>query len=155
MVALVLCFGVLIAVAGVFLAFQYPVEIPGVGNMTFLRTALNAQRKARGEDERSAADFLKIIREKAIQRRLLETCLNISREAYENKLEAKELLDNAERWFRDFGMDALRLDAIHALVDDFFDWSDLRAANTRRERLRRNLAWTRAGLEERFAKRAG
>ena len=39
------------AVAGVFLAFQYPVEIPGVGTMTFLRTALNAQRKARGEEE--------------------------------------------------------------------------------------------------------
>ena len=36
------------AAAGVFLAFQYPVEIPGVGNMTFLRTAVNAQRKARG-----------------------------------------------------------------------------------------------------------
>ncbi len=39
------------AAAGLFLAFQYPVEIPGVGNMTFLRTALNAQRKARGQDE--------------------------------------------------------------------------------------------------------
>ena len=39
------------AAAGLFLAFQYPVEIPGVGNMTFLRTAMNAQRKARGEDE--------------------------------------------------------------------------------------------------------
>jgi Fe-S cluster assembly ATP-binding protein len=53
------------AAAGLFLAFQYPVEIPGVGNMTFLRTALNAQRKARGEDELSAGDFLKLIREKA------------------------------------------------------------------------------------------
>ena len=53
------------AAAGLFLAFQYPVEIPGVGNMTFLRTALNAQRTARGEDELSAADFLKLIREKA------------------------------------------------------------------------------------------
>ena len=53
------------AAAGLFLAFQYPVEIPGVGNMTFLRTALNAQRKARGEDEMSAADFLKLVREKA------------------------------------------------------------------------------------------
>ena len=55
------------AAAGLFLAFQYPVEIPGVGNMTFLRTALNAQRKARGEDEVSATDFLKLIREKARQ----------------------------------------------------------------------------------------
>ena len=53
------------AAAGLFLAFQYPVEIPGVGNMTFLRTAVNAQRKARGEDEVSAADFLKLIRAKA------------------------------------------------------------------------------------------
>ena len=53
------------AAAGVFLAFQYPVEIPGVGNMTFLRTAVNSQRKARGEDELSAADFLKEVRAKA------------------------------------------------------------------------------------------
>ncbi len=53
------------AAAGLFLAFQYPVEIPGVGNMTFLRTAVNAQRKARGEDEMSAAEFLKEIRARA------------------------------------------------------------------------------------------
>ena len=53
------------AAAGLFLAFQYPVEIPGVGNMTFLRTAVNAQRKARGEEELSATDFLKEIRAKA------------------------------------------------------------------------------------------
>ena len=53
------------AAAGLFLAFQYPVEIPGVGNMTFLRTAVNAQRKARGEEELSAGDFLKVVREKA------------------------------------------------------------------------------------------
>ena len=53
------------AAAGLFLAFQYPVEIPGVGNMTFLRTAVNSQRKARGEEEISAAEFLKVIRAKA------------------------------------------------------------------------------------------
>lgn len=53
------------AAAGLFLAFQYPVEIPGVGNMTFMRTALNAQRKAKGQEEMSAADFLKLVREKA------------------------------------------------------------------------------------------
>jgi len=53
------------AAAGLFLAFQYPVEIPGVGNMTFLRTAVNAQRKARGETEISATDFLKQVRERA------------------------------------------------------------------------------------------
>ena len=53
------------AAAGLFLAFQYPVEIPGVGNMTFLRTAVNAQRKARDEPELSAGDFLKLVRAKA------------------------------------------------------------------------------------------
>ena len=53
------------AAAGMFLAFQYPVEIPGVGNMTFLRTAVNAQRNARGEEEMSAAEFLKLVRAKA------------------------------------------------------------------------------------------
>ncbi len=53
------------AAAGLFLAFQYPVEIAGVGNMTFLRTALNAQRKARGEEPVSAADFLRLARERA------------------------------------------------------------------------------------------
>ena len=53
------------AAAGLFLAFQYPVEIPGVGNMTFLRTAVNAQRKARGEEEMSSAEFLKLVRAKA------------------------------------------------------------------------------------------
>ena len=53
------------AAAGLFLAFQYPVEIPGVGNMTFLRTAVNAQRKARGEEELSAGEFLKEVRAKA------------------------------------------------------------------------------------------
>ena len=55
------------AAQGLFLAFQYPVEIPGVGNMTFLRTAVNAQRKARGEDELSAGEFLKVIRAKAAE----------------------------------------------------------------------------------------
>ena len=52
------------AAAGVFLAFQYPVEIPGVNNTYFLRTALNAQRKARGEDELDSMQFLKRVREK-------------------------------------------------------------------------------------------
>jgi len=49
---------------GVFLAFQYPVEIPGVSNMYFLRTALNAVRKYRGEDELDAMDFLALVNEK-------------------------------------------------------------------------------------------
>jgi Fe-S cluster assembly ATP-binding protein len=49
---------------GLFLAFQYPVEIPGVNNTYFLKAALNAIRKHRGEDELDAMDFLKIVREK-------------------------------------------------------------------------------------------
>ena len=50
------------AALGVFMAFQYPIEIPGVGNMNFLRTALNSQRKTRGQEELNAADFLKLVR---------------------------------------------------------------------------------------------
>ena len=53
------------AAKGVFLSFQYPLEIPGVPALTFVRTALNAQRKARGEPEVSAPEFLKLAREKA------------------------------------------------------------------------------------------
>ncbi len=53
------------AAAGVFLAFQYPIEIPGVATMEFLKTALNAQRKARGEAELSVPDFLKLVKAKA------------------------------------------------------------------------------------------
>ena len=53
------------AAAGVFLAFQYPVEIPGVATSTFVRTALNAQRRNRGEDELDAMEFLKLARQKA------------------------------------------------------------------------------------------
>ena len=53
------------AAAGLFLGFQYPVEIPGVSNVQFLRTALNAQRRARGEAEISAGDFLRLTREQS------------------------------------------------------------------------------------------
>ncbi|MGC6472231.1 MAG: Fe-S cluster assembly ATPase SufC [Parvibaculales bacterium] len=53
------------AALGLFLAFQYPLEIPGVNNTTFLKTAVNALRRARGEDEMDAAGFLRFIREKA------------------------------------------------------------------------------------------
>lgn len=52
------------AAAGLFLAFQYPVEIPGVNNTYFLRAALNAQRKARGQDELDSMQFLKLVRQK-------------------------------------------------------------------------------------------
>ena len=53
------------AAKGVFLAFQYPLEIPGVATMTFLRTAVNAQRKKRGEAELSTPEFLKVVRKAA------------------------------------------------------------------------------------------
>ena len=53
------------AARGVFLAFQYPVEIPGVATMTFLKVSLNAQRKARGEGELSTPDFMRVVREAA------------------------------------------------------------------------------------------
>jgi Fe-S cluster assembly ATP-binding protein len=55
------------AAAGVFLAFQYPVEIPGVSNSTFLKTALNAVRRQRGEAELDAMQFLKLVRAKCRQ----------------------------------------------------------------------------------------
>ena len=55
------------AAAGLFLAFQYPVEIPGVGSMTFLRTALNSQRKKRGEPEVSTPDFMRLVRQAAAE----------------------------------------------------------------------------------------
>src|SRR4029450_45943 len=53
------------AAKGLFLAFQYPLEIPGVATMTFLRTALNAQRKKRGEAELTTPEFMKKVREAA------------------------------------------------------------------------------------------
>ncbi|WP_199554444.1 Fe-S cluster assembly ATPase SufC [Sandaracinobacteroides hominis] len=53
------------AAAGLFLGFQYPVEIPGVSNLLFLRTAMNAQRKLRGEGEISGAEFMKRVREES------------------------------------------------------------------------------------------
>jgi Fe-S cluster assembly ATP-binding protein len=61
---------------GVFLAFQYPVEIPGVGNTYFLKSALNALRKHRGQPELDAADFLKIVKEKARLVQMTEGLLN-------------------------------------------------------------------------------
>ena len=77
------------AIAGIFLAFQYPVEIPGVGTMTFLRTALNAQRKARGEPELSTPDFMRFVRETAaslnITQDMLRRPLNVGFSGGEKK----------------------------------------------------------------------
>ncbi|MGB3338049.1 MAG: Fe-S cluster assembly ATPase SufC [Devosia sp.] len=55
------------AVAGIFLAFQYPIEIPGVATMTFLKAAMNAQRKARGESEMTTPDFMRAVKEAGSQ----------------------------------------------------------------------------------------
>lgn len=63
------------AAAGLFLAFQYPVEIPGVNNAYFLRAALNAQRKARGEEEVDSMSFLKTVRECLAQLKMDEALL--------------------------------------------------------------------------------
>jgi Fe-S cluster assembly ATP-binding protein len=63
------------AAAGVFLAMQYPVEIPGVTTLTFLKTALNAQRRARGEKDLDAMSVLKLVRGKAANLRVTEEML--------------------------------------------------------------------------------
>ncbi len=55
------------ATKGIFLAFQYPLEIPGVGNLSFMRTALNSQKKTRNEKELNPAEFLKLVKHKASQ----------------------------------------------------------------------------------------
>lgn len=77
------------AAAGVFLAFQYPLEIPGVPTMTFLRTAVNAQRKARGETEMDAPSFLRLIREKSkmfkVEDKMLKRPLNVGFSGGEKK----------------------------------------------------------------------
>jgi len=69
------------AAAGVFLAFQYPVEIPGVATMTFLKAALNAQRKARDEGELSTPDFMRKVRDVAER-------LNVTQEMLRRPLNA-------------------------------------------------------------------
>ena len=77
------------AAAGVFLAFQYPIEIPGVATMTFLRTALNAVRTARGEAELTTPEFIKVVREKAdelkIKQDMLKRPLNVGFSGGEKK----------------------------------------------------------------------
>jgi Fe-S cluster assembly ATP-binding protein len=77
------------AARGVFLSFQYPLEIPGVPALTFIRTALNAQRKARGEPEVPAPQFLKLAREKAsglkIDFEMLKRALNVGFSGGEKK----------------------------------------------------------------------
>jgi Fe-S cluster assembly ATP-binding protein len=77
------------AAGGLFLAFQYPLEIPGVATMTFLRTALNAQRKKRGEAELSTPEFLKTVRDVAkklgIDQEMLRRAVNVGFSGGEKK----------------------------------------------------------------------
>ncbi len=77
------------AAAGLFLAFQYPLEVPGVATMTFLRTALNAQRKRRGEAELSTPDFIKKVRETSgklgIDQEMLRRAVNVGFSGGEKK----------------------------------------------------------------------
>jgi Fe-S cluster assembly ATP-binding protein len=77
------------AAKGVFLAFQYPVEVPGVATMTFLRTALNAQRKTRGEGELSTPEFMKLVRDTAghlgINQEMLRRAVNVGFSGGEKK----------------------------------------------------------------------
>jgi Fe-S cluster assembly ATP-binding protein len=77
------------AAKGVFLAFQYPIEIPGVASMVFLRTALNALRKKRGEAELSTPDFLRLVRAKAkdlhIDQEMLKRAVNVGFSGGEKK----------------------------------------------------------------------
>jgi Fe-S cluster assembly ATP-binding protein len=77
------------AAAGVFLAFQYPIEIPGVATMTFLKTALNAQRKKRGEPELSTPEFIKKVRDAAerlhVTQEMLRRPLNVGFSGGEKK----------------------------------------------------------------------
>jgi len=77
------------AAKGLFLAFQYPVEVPGVATMTFLRTALNAQRKTRGQPEVSTPDFMKLVRDTAshlgISQDMLRRAVNVGFSGGEKK----------------------------------------------------------------------
>jgi Fe-S cluster assembly ATP-binding protein len=77
------------AAKGIFLAMQYPVEIPGVTTMTFLKTALNAQRRARGEKEVDAVGVLRLVREKAaalkVPEEMLKRALNVGFSGGEKK----------------------------------------------------------------------
>jgi Fe-S cluster assembly ATP-binding protein len=77
------------AAKGLFLAFQYPLEVPGVATMTFLRTALNAQRRKRGEQELSTPEFMKRVREAAgklgIDQEMLRRGVNVGFSGGEKK----------------------------------------------------------------------
>ena len=122
------------AAAGVFLALQYPVEIPGVANMTFLKAALTSQRKARGEPDLSTADFMKRVRAEAdklgISPEMLKRPVNVGFSGGERK---------AQRDSADGGAVAAALRARR----DRFRPRHRRAAHRRRRRQRAALARAR------------
>lgn len=111
------------AAKGLFLSFQYPLEVPGVPTMTFLRAALNAQRKARGEAEVSSAEFMKTVRAKADQLRIspdmLKRPLNVGFSGGEKKrMEVLQMLVLEPRFAildeTDSGLD---IDALRIVAD--------------------------------------
>jgi Fe-S cluster assembly ATP-binding protein len=111
------------AARGLFLSFQYPLEIPGVPTMTFLKAALNAQRKARGEEEVTAGEFLKIARAKAEQLKIapdfLKRPLNVGFSGGEKKrMEILQMLILEPRFAildeTDSGLD---IDALKVVAD--------------------------------------
>jgi Fe-S cluster assembly ATP-binding protein len=111
------------AAKGLFLSFQYPMEIPGLNTMTFLRTALNAQKKARGESEVSSGDFLKLVRAKAQELKMdpemLKRPLNVGFSGGEKKrMEILQMLVLAPRFVildeTDSGLD---IDALKVVAD--------------------------------------
>ena len=120
------------AAAGLFLAFQYPLEIPGVATMTFLRTALNAQRKKRGEAELSTPEFLKKVREVAgklgIDQDMLRRAVNVGFSGGEKK--RNEILQMA------------LLEPRLAVLDETDSGLDIDALQ---DRLRRRQSAARAG----------
>ena len=115
------------AAAGVFLAFQYPVEIPGVNNTYFLRAAANAQRKARGESELDSMQFLKRVREKlaVLEPKLAildETDSGLDIDALKNVADGVNALRSPDRAFLVIThyqrlLDYIKPDVVHVLSD--------------------------------------
>ena len=129
------------AAAGLFLGFQYPVEIPGVSNVQFLREALNAQRKARGEEPLSGGDFLKLAKDKAgllkMDMEMLKRQVNVGFSGGEKKraeMVQMGILDPAfavlDETDSGLDIDALRIvgagiNAIMRAKEDFMAWPQL------------------------------
>jgi Fe-S cluster assembly ATP-binding protein len=111
------------AAKGIFLAMQYPVEIPGVTTLTFLKTALNAQRRARGDSELDAMSVLKLVRQKAaalqVSEEMLKRALNVGFSGGEKKrLEILQMaLFEPARAILDETDSGLDIDALKLVAD--------------------------------------